>query len=179
MNTRRVALVLMTALLALVAGATWVAPLPHARLIVDASRREAVDPMLVAAVIRTESGFRPTVVSKRGAVGLMQVMPDTAGWVVSKIHGPSRLTDPVDNVRSGTWYLAYLLGRYHQNRILALAAYNSGPEVVDGWLRTGAMTPTSPPSAIPYPATRAFVERVLWLTSLYRVVYGGVGNGGV
>ncbi len=161
--------------LALVASINWAVPLQHAPLIFSSAAREHVSPWLVAAVIRTESGFRPDVVSRRGAVGLMQVLPGTAVWIRGRagIRGGG-LTDPATNIALGTWYLSYLLSRYGGDQTLALAAYNGGPHVVDDWLKAGLLTRASPPAAIPYPETRAFVTRVLWLQRAYGTVYAGL-----
>lgn len=108
------------------------------RIIQRWSAAHRVDPLLVRAMIRAESGFRPAVVSHKGAVGLMQLRPDTAQEVAGKLglsgFRPERLTDPETNIRLGTWYLAELLKRFPDRR-LALAAYNAGPTRVSGWMR--------------------------------------------
>lgn len=174
MSPRSVLLSAWVLWLAFVVGLYWLIPFPHQELVLASARQEHLNPMVVAAVIRTESGFRADIVSRRGAVGLMQVLPDTASWISGQtaIRGP--LSNPATNIRLGTWYLAYLLKRYHGHWILALAAYNSGPRVVDGWLASGVLTDRSPPSAIPYAQTRAFVTRVWWLSRAYSIVYVGV-----
>ena len=98
----------------------------YGKIISDAARRHEVDPLLVGAVIRRESGFQPAVVSKAGAMGLMQLMPDTA-----KALGVSNAFDPQQNVEAGTLLLRQLLDRYNGHVDLALAAYNAGPAAVD------------------------------------------------
>lgn len=162
--------------LVLVAGLNWAVPLQHAPAIFASAAHEHVDPWLVAAVIRAESGFRPDVVSQRGAVGLMQVLPGTAGWIRGQTGIRGALTAPAANIALGTWYLSYLLARYHGDDTLALAAYNGGPHVVDDWLKAGVLSPSSPPAKIPYTETREFVTRVLWLRRIYGLVYAGLAR---
>jgi len=96
-------------------------------LIEAAATRESVQPALVRAVMRQESGFRPCAVSAKGAQGLMQLMPATS----ERFH----VTDPFDptqNVDAGTKFLKELLARYSGDLKLALGAYNAGPARVDG-----------------------------------------------
>ncbi len=105
----------------------------------------AVEPNLLRAVIVVESGFNSRAVSKRGAVGLMQLMPATA-----KGLGVADSFKPDENVRGGATYLDALLTRYHDNMALALASYNAGPEAVDKYH-----------GIPPYRETQAYVARVI------------------
>lgn len=118
--------------------------LPLEKGILEVAARHGVDPALVAAVIRVESGFRADAVSPKGALGLMQVMPDTAALL-----GFSEATDPHTNLEVGTRYLAILLDQFGGDVELALAAYNAGPGAVRRW-------GTVPP----FRETRAFVRQV-------------------
>ena len=102
--------------------------------IVRESRRHGLDPALVAAVIQVESHFDPLAVSPVGAVGLMQLMPPTARWLLEKREGPAQirppqLFNPVLNVELGTGYLAQLMSRFDGDLTRALIAYNAGPGV--------------------------------------------------
>ncbi len=108
------------------------------------AREHRVQPALVKAVIAAESNFDPGAVSRKGAQGLMQLMPSTAATlgVADPLH-------PVDNVRGGVRYLRAMLDRFGDTP-LALAAYNAGPTAVD---RYGGIPP--------YPETRDYVQRVL------------------
>jgi len=96
------------------------------RIVRDAAERHKVDPALVQAVISTESGCNPHAVSRKGAVGLMQLIPETA-----KRFGGGNLFDPAQNVEAGTTYLKSLLDRYNGDLTKSLAAYNAGEHAVD------------------------------------------------
>ena len=95
------------------------------RLVVEASVREGINPMLVQAVIRRESGGKPCAVSVKGAQGLMQLMPPTQSEL-----GVRDPFDPAENIGAGARYLKQLLARYKSDLRLALAAYNAGPQRV-------------------------------------------------
>lgn len=115
-------------------------------LIDSAARAQTLQPALVRALIVVESGFNPRAVSKKGAVGLMQLLPSTA-----RRYGVKDPYDPSENVRAGAHYLRDLLARYHSNVELALAAYNAGEDAVE---RYGRQIP-------PFPETLNYVPSVL------------------
>jgi soluble lytic murein transglycosylase-like protein len=115
-------------------------------LIERAARSAAVRPELVRAVIVVESAFNPKAVSKRGALGLMQLKPSTA-----KRYGVSDAFDPEQNIRAGARYLRDLIERFGNNLELALAAYNAGEEAVE---RYGRNIP-------PFSETRQYVPNVM------------------
>jgi hypothetical protein len=96
------------------------------RIVRDAAARHQVDPALVKAVISTESGWNPHAVSRKGAVGLMQLIPGTA-----QRFGVGNPYDPAQNVEGGTTYLKALLDRYNGDLSKTLAAYNAGEHAVD------------------------------------------------
>src|ERR1700720_2639334 len=96
------------------------------KLVREAAERHSVDPALVRAVIETESNWNPSAVSRKGAVGLMQLIPTTA-----QRFGVNDLYSPQQNVDAGVKYLKTLLERYNGNLDLALAAYNAGEGAVD------------------------------------------------
>jgi len=96
------------------------------RIVRDAAARHDVDPALVKAVISTESGWNPQAVSRKGAVGLMQLIPGTA-----QRFGVNNSFDPAQNVEGGTTYLKSLLDRYNGDLSKSLAAYNAGERAVD------------------------------------------------
>jgi len=96
------------------------------RIVRDAAARHQLDPALVKAVISTESGWNPQAVSRKGAVGLMQLIPGTA-----QRFGVGNPFDAAQNVEGGTTYLKSLMDRYNGNLSLTLAAYNAGEHAVD------------------------------------------------
>jgi soluble lytic murein transglycosylase-like protein len=108
------------------------APGQLAHAIVNESIRQGVDPLLVAAVIKSESAFNPRARSHKGAQGLMQIMPATGLWLARQQNIPhGRLTDPGHNLRLGISYLKYLEESFKGDRIFALVAYNWGPGHLD------------------------------------------------
>lgn len=113
--------------------------------VMEYSNRHSLRPELVRAVIQVESGYNPRALSPKGAMGLMQLMPDTA-----RMLGVQRPYDPEQNIRGGTRYLRLLLDKYDGNEELALAAYNAGSGAVD---RYGKRIP-------PYRETRDYVRKV-------------------
>ncbi|MBM3679766.1 MAG: lytic transglycosylase domain-containing protein [Actinobacteria bacterium] len=135
-----------------------------------------LSPALVAAVIYSESGFDPTAESPAGAIGLMQLLPETAQGIADRTGGggfvADDLYDPEINVRYGCWYLRHLQEKYAdhpQSLDLALAAYNAGQGNVDGWVDA---TPAGEPVAIRFAETRAYIRKVRHLQELYRDGYG-------
>lgn len=124
------------------------------------SSRQQLHPALIRAVIKAESNFDPRAVSRAGAVGLMQLMPQTA------IRMDVRdLYDPEENVAGGTKYLRQLLDRFHGNLPLALAAYNAGEHVVE---RYRALPPID--------ETRQYVRKVLRLYRTFLVRDGVIAE---
>jgi hypothetical protein len=114
------------------------------RIVSEAAQRHQLDPELVKAVISTESGWNPYAVSRKGAMGLMQLIPATA-----QRFGVGNPYDPAQNVEGGTAYLKSLLDRYNGDLTKSLAAYNAGERAVD---QSGG---------VPwYPETRQYVRKV-------------------
>jgi len=122
------------------------------QLIARHATARRLDPLLVQAVIQAESGYNPRALSDKGAIGLMQLMPETAQDL--SVANPF---DPDQNLRGGTTYLRAMLDRFSESLDLALAAYNAGPEAVAKYS-----------GVPPYPDTREYVDRVLHL-------YNGMG----
>lgn len=125
-------------------SASVTAPRELATAIEEASRKHGVDPRLVAAVARRESAWRADVVSNKGAIGIMQLMPDTARYL-----GVTNAYDARENIFGGTRYLRTLLDTFNGDLDLALAAYNAGPGAVEKYR-----------GVPPYRETRAYVAAV-------------------
>ncbi|HEY0159546.1 MAG TPA: lytic transglycosylase domain-containing protein [Thermoanaerobaculia bacterium] len=124
---------------------------PYGAIIVREARRNNLPPELVAAMVHTESDFRPTLVSNKSAQGLMQIVPSTA-----RILGIRNPFDPEENIAAGTKYYRYLLDRF-DNQTMALAAYNAGPGNVS---RFGGVPP--------FGETRSYIAKVNRRTHRYR-----------
>jgi soluble lytic murein transglycosylase len=152
-------------------------PLEYASIVSGNARLYHLDPALVAAVIYEESQFDPKARSGAGAVGLMQLLPDTARGIAvhtggTKFDPATDLLDPDLNVRYGCWYLNHLrqkYARYPNGPELALAAYNAGQTNVDSWIDA---TPAGQPVEIRFAETRDYVADVERLEKLYRRAYG-------
>lgn len=135
----------------------WLTPAPPAQcepmsmaeldpLIAGAATAHQVKPEWLRAMMRQESGFRACAISPKGAMGLMQVMPDTAAQL-----GLADPFDPAQNVKAGAQYLKQMLDRFNGDLRLALAAYNAGPARVTG-------NPPAPPAIR---ETQAYVEQIM------------------
>lgn len=179
MRVRRPARAAVVILVVLVLTVRWwgrmLFPLPYIHLVEEHCRRYALDPLLVAAMIREESSFDPRAVSSKGALGLMQIMPDTGAWIgeqLGKRITPKELLNPEENIRCGVWYLSTLRDRFRGDEIKALAAYNAGDNRVEGWLAGGIWDGSlADLERLPYAETRKYVVRILRSYRIYRFLY--------
>jgi soluble lytic murein transglycosylase len=174
----------VTALLAL-RGPQWYQRMYHPLSYEDAvgaeSRAQRLDPYLVAALVNVESGFRADVVSSAGAVGLMQVLPETAAQVARDAGLQERVTAetlkrPGTNLRVGTRHLRALLDAYGETDV-ALAAYNAGSVAVDRWLAEAKRSGVPFRDVVDFPATRHYVDEVLAQRETYIGLYPNVFEG--
>jgi soluble lytic murein transglycosylase-like protein len=117
----------------------------YSGIINQASKRFGIDAHFIRAIIKAESGFDHKATSSKGAQGLMQLMPGTADDMA--VEDPF---DPEENIFGGARYFSLLLKRFENDKILALAAYNAGPEAVESYK-----------GVPPFPETKAFVKRVM------------------
>jgi soluble lytic murein transglycosylase len=155
-------------------------PFGYAEVVKDAARQVGLDPHFVAAVIREESSYDPRARSWVGAVGLMQLMPETARLVAQetglRVATPEALWEPPLNIGLGTRYLGQLRARF-QEPLLVVASYNAGPHRVQRWLaehRTPDLEEFV--DLIPFDETRGFVKRVYTSWHHYRRLYGSDGR---
>jgi soluble lytic murein transglycosylase len=167
------------AVLALAALGAWVVetepdvylraryPLEYEHIVRTHARNHELDPALVAAVVYVESHFDPNAESAAGAIGLMQLLPETAQGIALRTGGMrfvvADLRDPEINVRYGSWYLDHLRERYDGDLNLALAAYHAGQGNVDRWQRDGG--------GIAFAETRAYVDEVERVRRIYASAY--------
>jgi soluble lytic murein transglycosylase len=150
-------------------------PLTNQDVIRQQAAEKHLDPALIAAVIYAETKFDPRT-SSAGAQGLMQILPQTALFLARRSGATTfttaDLATPEVNIAYGSYYLRYLLDHYGGDKMLALAAYNGGEANVDRWVadaRRQGHRLTIP--EIPFPETRAYVERVLAAQRAYRRTY--------
>lgn len=138
---------------------------------------------IIYAVMKTESSFIPDAVSPRGAIGLMQITPDTFSWLCSKTGGednPLLLYDPDTNIRYGTYFLSLLHNEY-QSWDTVYAAYNAGRGRVNSWLADEQYNNNGRLKNIPYEETANYVIKVEKAVKLYTRLYfsqdGGIADG--
>ncbi|WP_338032695.1 transglycosylase SLT domain-containing protein [Chromatium okenii] len=145
-------------------------PLRYQDVVLTQAAQTGIAPEWIFGVIRQESVFAPAVVSRSGALGLMQLMPPTAAEVATRlgsaVPSPQELTDPAVNIVLGSAYLAQMWNAF-QHAALATAAYNAGPGRVRQWLPAQPLDADLWIARIPFAETRGYVERVL----AYRVIY--------
>ena len=156
-------------------------PFPYRDTITYYGKVYNVDPILTAAVIKTESNFNKKAVSVRGARGLMQIMPETGRWAAGQSgetgFDPEDLFDPETNIRLGTWYISDLAKEFNGSTVLILAAYNGGRGNVKDWLAGKTLVnPESSISQIPFPETRYYVKKVLLYNKIYSYLYKQGGS---
>lgn len=154
----------------------WMYPIKFRDEIKQSAAAYNLNPNLVAAIIRSESNFEPHLVSDKGAVGLMQVMPETADWIAEKkgLQPPllTQLHDESFNIEFGTWYMNWLLQQFKQNEAAMIAAYNAGPTNVRKWLNDGTWDGRLHTSSnIPFGETRHYVQRVAKYFATYEELY--------
>jgi soluble lytic murein transglycosylase len=152
-------------------------PTPFAGPVRDAETREKLPPGLIHAVMRQESAFDPRAVSPARAVGLLQLLPETARTVAGELgvpHADTDLVKPAHNVALGAHFLASLLDKQHGRTPLAVAAYNAGPEALDRWRsRLAAADVDVFVELIPFAETRRYVALVMTSLARYAYLSGG------
>lgn len=152
-------------------------PFPYRDKIEKHAARYRVDRFLAISVMKVESNFVEGATSKSGAVGLMQIMPETANWIAYQLDEkpPSlkQLHNTETNIKYGIWYLSELEAEFYGNDVLALAAYNAGRGNVQHWIeKKGWRKNFSDVDAIPFSETRNYVKKVLACREKYSELYG-------
>ena len=152
-------------------------------IIKDLSEQNSIDPYLVLALIKAESAFEIDIVSPVGAVGLMQLMPSTAAWMIETgmnqvvnfaDWNDSFLINPEINLELGATYFRYLLDYFNQKICPAIVAYNAGPGRLDEWIKGENQTqPDSFIENIPIPETKNYIKKVINFYFLYSMIYTG------
>ncbi|MDQ6418390.1 lytic transglycosylase domain-containing protein [Paenibacillus sp. LHD-117] len=157
--------------------ATWMYPVHYKEDIRASAANYDLEPHLIAAIIRAESNYETGKESKKGALGLMQLMPTTAHWVVEKA-GFDTVNDDMLRHRAdvsievGAWYLSWLKNQFDHNVIAAVAAYNAGQGNVNKWLDSGEWNgKLESVSDIPFGETRHYVQRVIYYYNKYKDLY--------
>lgn len=142
-----------------------------------------VEPNLVYAIIKAESKFRPKAISSAGAMGLMQVMPETFREDICRKIGLSddekQLLDPETNIQAGVWYFAKWYA-YYGTAKEALAAYNAGVGNVNNWIKEGYLDKNGflDVEQIPFEETQNYVKEILLYKQRYDEIYGSIAESG-
>lgn len=170
----------LVVLIVLVVSSNWfwrlLYPIHYEESIRRSAAAHEIDPLLIAAIIRVESKFQQENVSHVGAIGLMQLMPNTADWIAKQAdipyNGPQDLAEPDTNIRMGAWYIAHLSGQFNGNQAAVVAAYNAGPGRVGKWLDSAQWDGRlETADSIPVGETRHYVQRVFYNYDKYKQLY--------
>lgn len=140
-----------------------------------------LEPLFVHSVIFAESNHNADAVSNRGAVGLMQIMPETGYWISAKMgikdFSEEDLKDPEENIKMGTWLLKYLMDEFNENEKSALAAYNAGIGNVQNWLKNYEYSSDGQNlDTIPFKETEEYVEKIRNAYENYKALYHDNGQ---
>ncbi len=152
-------------------------PLPYEKDLRARTKPHALDPYLIAGLIRQESEFNPTAVSRAGAIGLMQLMPATGRELARRLNvarfTTRRLREPDISLRLGSFHFKQVVARFQGDLELSLAAYNAGESRADRWVTWGDFDePGEFVETIPFTETRGYVQSVLRNRDMYRRLYG-------
>lgn len=149
---------------------------PYQQEILEYSDKNKIDPFLIAAIIKNESGFDHKAVSAAGAVGLMQIMPETGRWIAEQM-GIDDYTDDAlylsrTNIRMGCWYVGELEHEFKENLTLIMIAYNAGRGQTKQWMQENNWDYNfNRIEEIPFPDTRVYVSKVLQDRDKYYLYY--------
>jgi soluble lytic murein transglycosylase len=174
-------MVLVIVLAALFIRSEWIGRLIYPMYFADEimlhAEKYGQDPLLIAAIIRVESNYKENAVSPKGAAGIMQLMPDTAAWILKQeSFGDISVKDAGSRadagIRVGTWYVKELSRQFDGRLPVVLAAYNAGPNRVRQWMNERVWDgKESTVENIPFGETRHYVQRVMYYYKKYQVIY--------
>ncbi|MDD4312400.1 MAG: lytic transglycosylase domain-containing protein [Eubacteriales bacterium] len=151
-------------------------PVAYTELIKQYADQYELDPYLVQSIMRCESSNNPNAVSKVGAIGLMQIMPNTGEWIGHKIdpelaYSLDLLQDPATSIEYGCWYLNYLSNRFDGNVMEIIAAYNAGHGNVEKWLDDPRFSQNGTLTTIPFEDTARYYDNVMQAYENYTTLY--------
>lgn len=174
------AVLLLSFLVFLFLSSNWVSrllyPIRFTPEIRQIAQKYELDPFFVAAIIRVESNYEVKTVSRKGAFGLMQLMPDTSDWIIERGKFAEaykqQLHDPAVSIELGSWYLNWMQKQFNGNMIAVIAGYNAGHGKVSQWLQNEEWDGTlSGVGDIPYGETRHYIQRVTYYHDIYKKLY--------
>lgn len=150
-------------------------PIFHKDLLYKYAGEYKLDPLFIAAIIHVESKFNPVATSHAGALGLMQIKPDTANEIAKELNldyvNVEELYEPEKNINMGFYYISKLCSEFNGNLILSLAAYNAGITKAKEWAKIfGGKSESDIMNAIDYPETKQFVKKVLKTYSRFKFI---------
>ena len=152
-------------------------PVAYTERIEQYASEYSLDPYLVQSIMRCESSNDPAAVSDAGAIGLMQIMPETATWIAHKLdlddtYTVDQLYDPETSIRFGCWYLNFLQGRFDGDVMEMVAAYNAGHGSVEDWLADPRFSADGETLlSIPFEQTARYYEKVMTAYEKYTTLY--------
>lgn len=157
---------------------TYVYPLTHFNIVKEAASENSLDPYLILAIIKTESGFNENATSNKDAKGLMQMLDSTANEVNDHINIVENVDDNIFdadiNIKLGCKYFSNLVKRYDGNYYLAICAYNAGMGNVDKWLENGYIDKNLSEYrnvSLPFKETSKYLEKVISSYKIYVKLY--------
>lgn len=153
-------------------------PLNYSNYVFENSQKYDLDPYLVFAIIKAESGFNKNAQSSQGAKGLMQITDSTGEWIAKQLkyddHSIADLYNPEYNIRMGCWYLNSLIKQFDGDTALAIAAYNAGSGNVQKWLNNYEHSKDGKSlHKIPFGETDRYVIKVKRDYNIYKHIYSG------
>lgn len=154
----------------------YIYPMKYENIILEYSKEYGLNPYLITAIIKVESNFNTKALSKKNAMGLMQIRESTGKWIAEKIgidnFTSEMLYQPETNIKMGCWYIDYLIKYYDGNVNLALTAYNGGQGNVSKWLKDKDLSDDGTSlKDIPFAETRHYVEKIEKTYVIYKNIY--------